>query len=134
VLTARIRTITVDCTDWHPLVQFWEQLTDFAEDPENPNSADDPEGLLVSPSGLALLFIPVPEAKQGKNRVHLDLQPVDCTRDEQLQRALDLGATVVADHRKPDGRGWVTVADPEGNELCIERSAAEMEASKVTAT
>jgi Glyoxalase-like domain len=25
----------------------------------------------------------------------------------------------VADHRRPDGSGWITMADPEGNEFCI---------------
>lgn len=35
------------------------------------------------------------------------------------------GATLVADHRKPDGAGWAVLADPEGNEFCVERSAAE---------
>jgi predicted enzyme related to lactoylglutathione lyase len=51
--------------------------------------------------------------------------PDDRTRDEEVERLLGLGATMVADHRRPDGGGWVTLADPEGNELCIERSAAE---------
>jgi hypothetical protein len=23
------------------------------------------------------------------------------------------------DHRRPDGSGWITLADPEGNEFCI---------------
>jgi hypothetical protein len=32
---------------------------------------------------------------------------------------------VFEDHRKPDGTGWVTMGDPEGNEFCVERSAAE---------
>jgi hypothetical protein len=32
---------------------------------------------------------------------------------------------LVGDHRKPDGSGWVTMADPEGNEFCVERSARE---------
>jgi hypothetical protein len=36
-----------------------------------------------------------------------------------------LGATLVADHRTPDFRGWVVLADPEGNEFCVERSDAE---------
>jgi predicted enzyme related to lactoylglutathione lyase len=35
------------------------------------------------------------------------------------------GASVLADHRKADGTGWVTLADPEGNEFCVERGAAE---------
>ena len=37
------------------------------------------------------------------------------------------GATLYEDHRAPDGRGWVTLLDPEGNEFCIERSATERE-------
>ena len=72
-----------------------------------------------------MLFIPVPEGKTAKNRMHLDLRPTDCTRDEQVEKALALGATLLGDHRKDDGTGWVTLADPEGNEFCIERSAAE---------
>jgi predicted enzyme related to lactoylglutathione lyase len=67
----------------------------------------------------------VPEAKTAKNRMHLDLAPEDRTRDEEVQRVVGLGARVVEDHRNPDGSGWVWLADPEGNEFCIERSAAE---------
>jgi hypothetical protein len=40
-------------------------------------------------------------------------------------RLLGIGATLVEDHRKADGAGWVTLADPEGNEFCVERSARE---------
>jgi predicted enzyme related to lactoylglutathione lyase len=71
----------------------------------------------------------VPEPKTDKNRVHLDLVPADGTRDEEVERLLGIGATLVADHRRPDGTGWVVLADPEGNELCIERSAAERQDS-----
>ena len=42
---------------------------------------------------------------------------------------LALGATLHADHRRPDGAGWVMLLDPEGNEFCAERSAAERDAS-----
>jgi len=81
--------------------------------------------LLVDPDGgPALLFQVVPEEKVAKNRVHLDLVP-DATRDAEVARLLDLGATLVGDHRRPDGTGWVTLADPAGNEFCVERSAAE---------
>jgi len=51
--------------------------------------------------------------------------PTDRTRDEEVARLLRLGATLVADRRQPDGTGWVVLADPEGNEFCVERSAAE---------
>src|SRR6266508_5201972 len=67
----------------------------------------------------------VPEAKAVKNRLHLDVQPVDRTRDEEVERLIGLGAKLFEDHRLPDGRGWVTLVDPEGNEFCIERSSAE---------
>jgi len=67
----------------------------------------------------------VPEPKTVKNRVHLDLMPDDRTRDEEVERLLGIGAALVADHRKPDGGGWVVLADPGGNEFCVERSAAE---------
>jgi hypothetical protein len=54
-----------------------------------------------------------------KNRVHLDLRPADGTREQEVERILALGASQLADHRRPDGSGWITLADPEGNEFCI---------------
>jgi hypothetical protein len=125
-MTALPGNITFDCADPYRLVQFWGQVTGYQEDPENPNEPDDPEGYLAGPDGHpGLLFITVPEPKTVKNRVHLDLVPADRNRDEEVERLLGIGATLVADHRRSDGAGWVTLADPEGNELCIERSAAE---------
>jgi len=132
-MTIRIRSITFDCADPYLLVGFWSQLTGYREDPGNRNFPDDPEGLLVAPDGSAnLLFIKVPEGKGGKNRVHLDLAPpaappdapVEVTadaRDAEVERALGLGASIIEDHRRPDRTGWVVLADPEGNEFCIER-------------
>jgi predicted enzyme related to lactoylglutathione lyase len=62
------------------------------------------------------------EGKAVKNRVHLDLAPPSPEQwDEEFRRILALGATVVDDRRKPDGTGWVVLADPEGNEFCVER-------------
>jgi hypothetical protein len=71
-----------------------------------------------------LLFIPVPESKTAKNRLHLDLQPT-IPREEEVYRLLRLGATLVDDRREVDGTGWAVMADPEGNEFCVERSKAE---------
>jgi hypothetical protein len=59
--------------------------------------------------------------------MHFDISPLT-TRDEELARVLSLGATVVEDHRQPDGRGWVWCADPEGNAFCVELSIAEIRA------
>ena len=69
-----------------------------------------------------------PEGKAVKNRIHLDLVP-DSTRDQEVERLLGIGATLVDDRRRPDGSGWVVLSDPEGNEFCVERSPAERAAS-----
>jgi hypothetical protein len=133
-MTAHIRTVTFDCADHHALAAFWRQVTGYVDDPDNPNLPGDPEVLLVAPDGgPRLLFVPVPEPKTAKNRVHLDLMPDDRTRDEEAARLLAIGATLIADHREPDGTGWVVLADPEGNEFCVERSAAERSAAERSA-
>jgi hypothetical protein len=131
-MTARPRNITVDCADPYILATFWSQVTGYQEDPEDPNNPGDPEGFLHGQDGQPnLLFVTVPEPKTVKNRVHLDLMPTDRTRDQEVERLLGLGASLVADHRRPDGSGWVVLADPEGHEFCVERSAAEREASQL---
>ena len=127
-MSLRIRTITLDCADPYRMVSFWSQAIGYAEDPLNPNNPEDPEGLLVAPDGSAnVLFVRVPEAKRLKNRVHLDLVPPDSrpeARDAAVERLLALGATVIDDLRRPDRSGWGVLADPEGNEFCLERGVA----------
>ncbi|MFG2121184.1 VOC family protein [Streptomyces sp. NPDC048710] len=119
-MTSKIRHVTIDCADAYALGSFWsEVLGQPLHEDDNPG---DPEALIEA---AGLLFVTVPEPKTVKNRVHLDLQPQDRTRDEEVERLLALGATLVDDHRKPDGTGWALLADPEGNEFCVERSAAE---------
>jgi catechol 2,3-dioxygenase-like lactoylglutathione lyase family enzyme len=127
-MTMHIHNVTFDCADARGLAAFWSELLGW-----NVYYDDDPE-VVVAPAypnhGLGLLFIPVPEGKTAKNRVHLDLAPHEGTRDAWVERALVLGATVVGDHRTAEGPGWVTMADPEGNEFCVERSPAEMGPSR----
>ncbi len=125
-MPSRIRHVTIDCHQPYPLARFWAAVLGFVDDPEDPNHPDDPEAALVDPTGRhpGLLFLPVPEAKDLKNRVHLDLVP-DVDRDLAVEEILGLGATLLADHRRPDGTGFAVLADPEGNEFCVERSAAQ---------
>jgi hypothetical protein len=123
-MTASVRNVTFDCADPWALAAFWQEVTGYPRHPEN--EPGDDEVLLVAPAGAGpgLLFIRVPEGKSVKNRVHLDLQPAS-TRDEEADRLIALGARMFDDQRLPDGRGWIVLTDPEGNELCIERSPAE---------
>lgn len=120
-----IHCITVDAADPYRQTLFWSEVTGWREDPDDPNYPDDPVGRIVSPHGVSLLFVPVPEGKTVKNRMHLDLTPTARTRDEELARLLGIGAALVDDQRRPDGSGWVVMADPEGNEFCVERSVEE---------
>jgi predicted enzyme related to lactoylglutathione lyase len=122
-----IRNITVDCRDPYELSRFWSQVTGWANHEDD--QPGDPEAVLLPPGGEAgdlpvLLFIQVPETKTVKNRLHLDLQP-STSREQEVERLAGLGARVLDDRRRPDGSGWVVMADPEGNEFCVERSAAE---------
>jgi hypothetical protein len=90
------------------------------------------EGFWVSlPDGnqpSAIFFRDVADAKQMKNRLHLDLNPGDGTLAAELKRLTALGATVLARHNRGFGLGWVVLADPEGNEFCVQSSDAELAA------
>jgi catechol 2,3-dioxygenase-like lactoylglutathione lyase family enzyme len=122
-----IRHITFDATDPWALATFWSAVTGFPFHEES--EIGDDEVAIVAPEPLPmLLFVKVPEGKTAKNRVHLDIMPLDRSRDEEVVRLEGLGARVLDDRRTPDGRGWVVMADPEGNELCIELSAGERDA------
>ncbi|MFJ4716299.1 VOC family protein [Streptomyces sp. NPDC088785] len=121
-MSSLIRHVTIDCADPYTLAGFWARALDGTlADDDRPG---DPEALVRSAS-VGVLFIRVPEGRSAKNRLHVDLEPQDRTRDEEVDRLLALGATLQGDHRRPDGTGWVTLHDPEGNEFCVERSAGE---------
>ncbi|WP_213815052.1 VOC family protein [Glaciihabitans sp. dw_435] len=125
-MTLKINHITFDAADPYGQAQFWAAASGFAEDPDDPNLPDNDETALTSPDGVTtLLFIRVPEGKSVKNRVHLDVAPVEGTRDAEVERLYELGATMMDDRRLPDGRGWVVMQDPEGNEFCVERGEME---------
>jgi hypothetical protein len=63
------------------------------------------------------VFAAVPEGKTVKNRLHLDLRPVDSSHADEVERLIGLGA-----RRADIGQGdvpWVVLTDPEGNEFCV---------------
>ncbi|MEU9704973.1 VOC family protein [Streptomyces sp. NPDC047981] len=69
--------------------------------------------------GRRILFQQVPEEKTVKNRVHLDLHPGQEQRDAEVERLESLGASVLR-RVSEYGMTWVVMADPEGNEFCVE--------------
>jgi catechol 2,3-dioxygenase-like lactoylglutathione lyase family enzyme len=107
-MTSAIRHVTIDCSDAHALGSFWSEVLGL---PLHEDDKPGDEEALIE--GAGLLFVTVPEGKTTKNRIHLDLQPQDRTRDEEVERLLALGATLFDDQRLPDGTGWAVLADPD---------------------
>ena len=130
-MTAVISHTTIDAADAYAQSLFWAKVLGYAEDPDDPNEPGHEECMIFSPDGRTrVLFIEVPDKKQVKNRMHFELVPAEGTRDAEAARLVSIGATVVDDLRRPDGSGWVVLADPEGNEFCILRSEAERAAAR----
>jgi len=127
-MTSFVSHTTIDCADAYELSEWWKQLLGYRDLEDDVNEPGHEECMIEDPETRhQLLFIEVPDTKQGKNRLHLDLRPRVGTQADELARVLGLGATEVADHRGKygPGTGWVVLADPEGNEFCILRSPAE---------
>lgn len=139
----KIGNITFDCADPDRLATFWAaamgytkgvypdemraQLLDAGLTPDDLLAraiAEDPAG-----QGPRLFFQRVPEGKQAKNRLHLDLnatpgrQPTDAELAAEVDRLVALGATVTTEHNGTFGpypEHHVVMADPEGNEFCVQ--------------
>jgi len=124
--------ITFDCADPRALARFWGQVTGWPVT-EEPQPGYEESAVGTPGEGRPrLYFVKVPEPKTIKNRLHLDVMPDDRSQQEEIARLTGLGATVVSD-RRPE-LGWVILADPEGNEFCVEISRAELDAAQATAT
>jgi hypothetical protein len=121
-----VRHTTIDCQNAYELSTWWKPIVGYTDLPNDPNEPGHAECMIVDPrTGHQVLFIEVPDPTLPAKRMHFDLTPIDRTRDEEVERVIELGATVVADRRRPDGTGWVVFADPEGNEFCVLRSDGE---------
>jgi len=134
--------VTIDSAAPHPLADWWAEALGWEREPtdeafvrrmvdEGHASESDTmrhNGELVWAEGAAIrhpagdaprmLFQLVPEPKTVKNRVHLDVRVGAENIDAEVARLTARGATVL--HSGQQGpHSWVTIADPEGNELCI---------------
>ena len=115
-----ILNVTFDCSDGESLARFWSGVTGWQwSKQEMPGN---PFWLVGEPDHDRdrLLFVEVPEAKTVKNRVHLDLLVGEGSEGDEVARLEAMGAKVVDDRRKATPGGWVVMADPEGNEFCLE--------------
>ena len=126
--------VTFDCAEPAVLAVFWAGVLGYpppdiegthavlralgqAEDElGNWYRIEDPAG-----QGPKLAFQRVPEPKVTKNRLHLDVEPLEdgpAARDAEAQRLLGLGATQLRTVTDEAGT-FVVLQDPEGNEFCV---------------
>lgn len=130
-MTSFVAHTTVDCHHAYELSEWWKQLLGYVDVEGDPNEPGHAECMILDPgTGHSILFIEVPDVELPAKRIHFDLRPREGTRDEEIERVLALGATQVDDQRGQygPGTGWVVLADPEGNQFCILRSQAEVDA------
>ena len=105
VSAARVGAVMIDCADPAALAAFWGELTDTQ-----------PE-FVYEDNHLRLAFQRVPESKQVKNRVHLDLGHAD--PQAFIRRVIELGGAALDTLQMGEGPAWTVLTDPEGNEFCI---------------
>ncbi|MGV1007583.1 MAG: VOC family protein [Dermatophilaceae bacterium] len=129
-MALRWYTVVIDCADVRAQARWWAAALDWVL------VYDTEEEAVIVPPHLAndeaipadrwtsvapgLVFVPVPEGKTVKNRLHLDLAPHSSQdRDAEIQRLLDLGARRADVGQDRDEVSWEVLADPEGNEFCV---------------
>lgn len=138
--------VIVDAADPHPLADWWAEALGWAVEPTDEafvrtmiaegHATDDDtttyKGALVWKDGAAIrhpddpergarrriVFQLVPEPKTVKNRTHLDIWVGKDNVETELERLTKLGATYLH-HGQQGPHNWITIADPEGNELCL---------------
>lgn len=133
-MASRLTEISLDCHDVDLLADFWTAALDWVvlhREPGlvelGPQRREDQElldAVRAGPVPPTMFLASVEEDKTVKNRMHLDLSPIDCSQDEEVARLLALGASR-ADVGQTGEETWQVLADPEGNEFCVLRSLAE---------
>jgi catechol 2,3-dioxygenase-like lactoylglutathione lyase family enzyme len=128
----RIQCLCIDSPDPGKIAAFWADALGWRRTFDEPDQVclEPPAGSAEDGVAPDLLFLRVPETKEVKNRLHLDLRPKD--QAAEVARLEALGA-----YRVDIGQGdvgWVVMADPDGNEFCVLRpltadQLAELESS-----
>ena len=128
-MTSRFTELAVDCHDPEVLAAFWCEVLDFKVIERSEGKVEigswvpTIEDVRARQMPPTLQFILVPEGKTVKNRLHLDISPIDCSTEDEVTRLLGLGATK-ADVGQGADASWEVMADPEGNEFCVLRTLA----------
>ena len=125
-MTSRFTELAIDCHRPRELAAFWCAVLDYEVIDERDDLVEiagwqpTAEAIRAGVRAPTLTFARVPESKTVKNRLHIDVSPIDGAQEAEVERLLALGA-----RRVDIGQGeqsWVVLADPEGNEFCVLRS------------
>jgi hypothetical protein len=127
-MSVRWYSVVVDCDDVGSQARWWAEVLDWRVIYEASDEvvivplhvAEGGDSVPVDEQGPGLVFVPVPEGKTTKNRLHIDLAPPAGTdQASEVRRLQGLGATRADVGQMPDRVSWVVMADPEGNEFCV---------------
>ncbi|MFD5426163.1 VOC family protein [Streptomyces sp. NPDC127084] len=111
-MRARVNEIVFDCAEPAASARFWAGLLGGEPVERNPDWA------YVDPPGfIRVAFQRVPEGKQVKNRLHLDLDGGDIMAASAA--AVRLGASLVGGVVNDEQGAFQVLRDPEGNEFCF---------------
>ena len=124
-MASRFTELVVDARDVRSQAQFWCEVLGYRIVDEDDQVIEigthelTAEEVLRGPVPPTIVFLRVPEGKTVKNRLHIDVSPIDRDPPEEVERLLALGAS-----RADIGQGdvpWTVLVDPEGNEFCVLR-------------
>jgi catechol 2,3-dioxygenase-like lactoylglutathione lyase family enzyme len=133
-MTSRFTELSVDCHDPERLAAFWCEVLGLKviareeDEVEIGSWMPTVEEVRARQMPPTVVFLRIPESKAAKNRLRLDISPIDATTAEEVAGLLHLGATTV-DLGQGADRSWEVMADPEGNEFCVLRTLAPQQAS-----
>jgi catechol 2,3-dioxygenase-like lactoylglutathione lyase family enzyme len=127
---ARFTELVIDCRDPNRVAEFWAAVLGYEvidRGPKGEVQIGAPRAASGSGSGSAgptLVFVPVPDDKTVKNRMHIDVNPTETDQSNELRRLIRLGARRVDVGQSPDV-SWIVLADVEDNEFCLLRRRVE---------
>ena len=127
-MSSRFTELVIDSHEPRKLAEFWCAVLGYTTPEEDDEvveiGAGHPtaEGIRKATVPPTIVFVPVPESKTVKDRIHIDVSPIDSDQPTEVARLISLGARHV-DIGQGD-QSWVVLADPEGNEFCVLRSLA----------
>jgi predicted enzyme related to lactoylglutathione lyase len=117
-MACRISELVLDCHDPEVLARFWCEVLDFIVlDRDESDIEIGPREGFGGPQPTIILSRN-DEPKNGKLRLHIDVNATDRDQDAELERLLAAGAELV-DIGQTGEESWHALADPEGNEFCL---------------